>query len=122
MDERLGELDPLALSGGHGADRTKALLAEPHLPEGVARPRRGVAPGESVDLGDVAHEVLEGCETLPGARGADRRAAAAAHYDGHLCQGRREGSAMRLESSLAEAQARVMSCSLKFSTMKVSLS
>ena len=38
--------------------RAEALLAEPDRPEGVARPVGGVALGQPVDLGDVAHEVV----------------------------------------------------------------
>ena len=45
VGDGLGQLHPLALPGGHGADGAEALLAEPDRPEGVARPVGGVAAG-----------------------------------------------------------------------------
>ena len=57
MDDRLRQLHPLALPGAHGPDRSEPLLAEPDLPERVARPAGGLAAGESVQLGDVADDV-----------------------------------------------------------------
>ena len=57
VGEGLGELHPLALAGGHGAERPAALLAQPDLPQHVRCPVGGLAVGEAVDLGDVADEV-----------------------------------------------------------------
>ena len=57
VGQGLGQLDALALAGGHGADRPAALLAEPHLPQGVAGPVGGLLAGQAVDLGHVAHQV-----------------------------------------------------------------
>jgi hypothetical protein len=45
VGQGLGQLDALALAGGHGADRPAALLAEPHLPQGVAGPVGGLLGG-----------------------------------------------------------------------------
>ncbi len=52
-----GQLDPLALTGRHGADRPLALLTEAHQPQGVAGPAHRLSPGKAVDLGQVADEV-----------------------------------------------------------------
>jgi hypothetical protein len=57
VGQGLGELDPLALAGGHGAHGSAALLAEANLPEHVGCPVGGLAWGQPVHLGDVAHEV-----------------------------------------------------------------
>ena len=58
VGDGLGQLHPLALAGRHGADRAEPLLAQTDLPERVAGPRGGLAVGQAVDLGDVAHEVV----------------------------------------------------------------
>ena len=58
VGDGLGQLHPLALAGGHGADGAEALLAETDRPERIARPVGGVALRQPVDLGDVAHEVV----------------------------------------------------------------
>ena len=60
VDDRLGQLDPLALPGAHGADRAEPLLAQADLPQGVAGARGGVPPGQPVELGQVANDVVGG--------------------------------------------------------------
>ena len=57
VGEGRGELDPLPLAGRHGAEGAEPLLAQAHLPERVAAPAGGVAMGQPVHLGQVAHEV-----------------------------------------------------------------
>ena len=57
VGERGGELHPLLLAGRHRAERTEPLLAQPHLPQGVAGPGDGEAVGQPVDLGEVGHEI-----------------------------------------------------------------
>ena len=55
VDDRLGQLDPLAHPGGVAADRPVALLGQPHVTEDVRRPLPGGLrrqAGELAGLGD----------------------------------------------------------------------
>ena len=56
--DRLGELDPLALTGRHRAERSEPFLTEPDEVQRVAGPRPGLVVREAADLGEVADEVV----------------------------------------------------------------
>ncbi len=58
MGHRRRQLDPLALTGRHGADRPVALLAQADVPQGVAGPGPRLSPWEPVDLSQVADQVV----------------------------------------------------------------
>jgi hypothetical protein len=55
--DRRGELDSLALAGGHRADRAEALLSEADVPERIVRALDRRLPRDPVKLGQVPHEV-----------------------------------------------------------------
>ncbi len=60
VGDGLSQLDPLALAGGHRAQRPEPLLAEPDQEQGVGRTFGGVVGGQTVHLGHVPDEVVGG--------------------------------------------------------------
>ena len=60
VGDRRGQLDPLPLTGREGADRPQALLAQPDLPQDVRGAVDGLLAGQTVDLRQVADEVVGG--------------------------------------------------------------
>ena len=60
MDERLGELDPLAHAGGVAADRAVALLVQADVPQDLRGPFASGAAGQTGHRGHVRDEVGRG--------------------------------------------------------------
>ena len=60
VDDGLGQLDPLALAGAHGADRTEPLLAQPTSHRASLARDGGLPAGQAVQLGEMANHVVGG--------------------------------------------------------------
>ena len=57
VDDRLGQLDPLAHPGGVAADRPVALLGQPHVAEDVRRALAGGLGRQAGQLAGLGHEL-----------------------------------------------------------------